>query len=354
MTKHKQQASAKTGMLPGSMVYIGENSPVPTKAIIHIYNNQSYQRIEGFDLDAIHLALAADMHVWVDITGLAAIEKINELCMAFSIHPLIAEDIVNTRQRPKLEVFEHYLFVVFKLLGPPAGRLTYSSEQFSMLVRKNLLLTFRETENYSLNSLYQRLSAELSMVRVQGSDYLTYLVMDNIIDNYFNFVEQSTHALEEMEDLLIEDPEAVSLQAIYTIKRQTLILRKTISPLRDIIHLLLDDTNQFIDENYRLYYRDLHDHTIRLLESIDLHHHMTSGMLEIYLSTLNNRMNQTMKVLTQFASIFIPLTFIVGIYGMNFDYMPELKYHYGYPTVLIVMFVLVMGMLYYFKRKKIF
>ena len=354
MTKHKQRASAKTGMLPGSMVYVGENSPLSSQAVIHIYNNQVYQKIHGFDFIAIQDALAADMHVWVDIKGLANIEEINDLCIEFAIHPLIAEDIVNTHQRPKLEVFEHYLFMVFKLLRPTENQLTYKSEQFSLLVRKNLLLTFRESDYYRMDTLYHRLNSELSMVRLQGSDYLTYLIMDNIIDNYFNFVEQSTQALEDMENLLIEDPESVSLQAIYTIKRQTLILRKTISPLRDIIHLLLDDPNQLIDESYRLYYRDLHDHTIRLLESIDLHHHMTSGMLEIYLSTLNNRMSQTMKVLTQFASIFIPLTFIVGIYGMNFDYMPELKYHYGYPIVLGVMFLMVIGMLYYFKRKKIF
>lgn len=351
---HRKHSSAKAGMPPGSVVYVGENPPQKSSVIIHVYDDHSYQKYTGFNLGAIQDALATEKHVWVDVSGLSDIEQINELCKRIAIHPLIVEDIVNTKQRPKLEVFDHYLFMVFKLLGPPTTSVAYSSEQFSLLVRKNLLLTFRESDNYDLSSLYKRLNAELPMMRIQGSDYLAYLIMDSVIDNYFNFVETSTTMLETMEDLLINDPESVNLKEIYTIKRHTLTLRKTITPLRDIMHLLLDDPSELIDENYRLYYRDLHDHTIRLLESVDLHHDMTTGMLEIYLSTLNNRMNKTMKILTQFASIFIPLTFIVGIYGMNFTYMPELNYHYGYPAVLTGMALLAGFMLYYFKRKKIF
>ncbi len=351
---HKKHASEKTGMPPGTMVYIGENPPQKTQITTHVYDNHSYFKHEGFHLEKIHQALAADKHIWIDVCGLADTQILQNLCEEFAVHPLIAEDIVNTRQRPKLEIFEHYMFMVFKILGAPTSKLTYTSDQFSLLVKKNLLLTFRESSHYDLSALYKRLRAELSMIPLQGSDYLTYLIMDNVIDTYFNFVEESTQALEKMEDFIISDPEQVNLQEIYTIKRHTLTLRKTISPLRDIMQLLLDDPRQLIDENYRLYYRDLHDHTIRLLESVDLHHHMTTGMLDIYLSTQNNRLNQTMKVLTQFASIFIPLTFIVGIYGMNFDYMPELKFRYGYPAVLGFMVILVIAMLFYFKRKKIF
>jgi len=354
MLSYKKLSSAKVGLPPGSVVYIGENPPQPSKITIHTYDSHSYRTDDTFNLSAIQESLTAGKHVWIDVSGLADVTRIGTVCEELAIHPLIVEDIVNTRQRPKLEVFEHYLFMVFKLLNVQAEKLTYTNEQFSMLVRKNLLLTFRESDQYDLTSLYQRLSTQLSMIRQQGSDYLAYLIMDNVVDSYFNFVEATTSKLEKMEDLLIADPEKIGLQEIYTIKRNTLTLRKTIAPLRDIMNLLLEDPSRLIEPNYRLYYRDLHDHTIRLLESIDLHHDMTSNMLDIYLSTLNNNMSRTMKVLTQFASIFIPLTFISSIYGMNFVNMPELKLRYGYPTVLIGMTIMVISMRIYFKRKKIF
>ncbi len=351
---YKQHQSSKTGMLPGTIVYIGELPAKPSHAWIHIYSDHEYQKGEGFDLDLIHKALAQQKHVWVDITGLGNVDDINQLCAEFGVHPLIIEDIVNTHQRPKLEVFEHYQFMVFKLLNLRAKALRYNTEQFSMLVKKNLIMTFRESNQYDMQPLYQRLGAELSMIRQQGSDYLTYLIMDNIVDNYFNFVERSTHELEVMENFLIEDAEKIQLKMIYSIKRHSLTLRKTIAPIRDIIHLLLQEKPQLIKANYRLYYQDLYDHTLRLLESVDLHYDMASSMLDIYLSTQNNRMSQTMKVLTQFASLFIPLTVITGIYGMNFEYMPELKWHYGYFAVLGLMGFVFGGMLYYFKKMKIF
>ncbi|MFI4955567.1 MAG: magnesium/cobalt transporter CorA, partial [Gammaproteobacteria bacterium] len=245
-------------------------------------------------------------------------------------------------------------FIVFKLLEHPAENATYTTEQFCLLVKQNLLLTFRESNTYDLSSIYKHLSTAHSLVREQGSDYLTYLIMDYIVDDYFNFVEATEVLLEEIEDQLIKNPESIQLPSLYTIKRRTLTLRKTIAPMRDIVHLLLDDHGELINKRYYLYFRDLHDHCIRLVESIDLHREISSNMLDIYLSTLNNRMSQTMKILTMFASIFIPLTFIVGVYGMNFKNMPELSWQYGYPTVIIGMVLLAGTMLFYFKRKKLF
>lgn len=354
MATYKKQTSDKSGMPPGTIIYVGANPPQATQCVVHIYDSQNYQTFTEYDFVIVHEALAHNKHVWIDIAGLADTNQINQVCNELKIHPLIIEDIVNTQQRPKLELFELYAFLVFKLIGPPSKRFTYTSEQFSLLMKKNLLITFRESKNYDLSPLYQRLQSELSMIHRKGSDYLTYLVMDNIVDHYFNYVEDLTDVLEKMEDSLIADPEKISLKEIYTLRRHALTLRKSIGPLSDIVHLLLTDDAQLINAAYRLYYRDLYDHTLRLLESINMTHDMTSSMLDIYLSTLNTGMNRTMKVLTQFASIFIPLTFIVGVYGMNFDYMPELKWHYGYPAVMTLMACIVLGMLYYFKRKKIF
>ena len=243
---------------------------------------------------------------------------------------------------------------MFKLLSEEAHHhLTYHSEQFSLITKKNLLITFRESNNFNFLLLYDRLNTTYSIIREHGIEYLTYLIMDSVVDNYLHLVEEAEAVLTGIEELLIHSPEKVSLNTLYTIKRRNMTLRKTISPLRDIVHLLLSEHSRLMNPNYLLYYRDLHDHCIRLVELINLHHEMATGMLEIYLSSLNTHMNETIKVLTLFASLFIPLTFIVGVYGMNFVDMPELKWHYGYAGVWVVMATLASGMLYYFKRKKL-
>lgn len=354
MSTHKKLASAKTGLLPGTAVYVGENPPTATKIIVHIYDTEQYRALNGFSTQEIRTALNSGQHVWIDVSGLKDSKLITKICNEYAIHPLVIEDVLNTKQRPKLDIVDNFLFIVFKLLETPADQLTYNTEQFCLLMNQNLLLTFRESEAYDLSPLYKRLSAEHSLIREHSSDYMTYLIMDYIVDDYFNFVEATAELLEKIEDQLIKKPESIELQSVYTIKRRTLTLRKTIAPLRDIVHLLVADHGDFINNRYELYFSDLHDHCIRLVESIDLQREMSSSMLDIYLSTLNNRMNETMKVLTMFASIFIPLTFVVGVYGMNFKFMPELDWHYGYPLVMGGMAFLVVLMLYYFKRKKLF
>lgn len=350
---HKSKASAKAGMLPGSAVYVGENPPLETKLLIHIYDKENYQKTDFFDPLLLHSALEKGQHIWIDVCGLADTKQITTLCKNFAIHPLIIEDILSTHQRPKLDDLGDTLFVVFKLLDPPKGQPRFKKEQFSMVLQKNLLITFRESENYDLNSLYKRLSTETSLIGEQHCGYLSFLIIDRIIDDYFTLVEQGEDTLTAIEDLLIKDPPSISLNDLYTIKRRTMTLRKVIAPLRDILHRLAAQTNHLVAKEFLIYYEDLFDHSERLLDSLNLQREMITGILEIYLSTLNNRMNETMKVLTVFASLFIPLTFIVGIYGMNFVYMPELKWRYSYPAVLLFMLVLALCMIYYFKRKKL-
>lgn len=219
MTHHKQDASAKSGMPPGSAIYIGANPPLPSKVNIHIYDKKTYTLQEGFNFDVMHAALGAGKHVWVDVYGLKNTKDISALCEEFGIHPLIAEDILNTQQRPKLDSFDECLFIVFKLLDSAEDELTYSTEQISLVVKRNLLLSFRESDDYDFTSLYTRLSAELSFIREHGSDYLTYLIMDGIVDDYFNFVEESATNLEKMEDLLISAPEDINLGSVAKSKR---------------------------------------------------------------------------------------------------------------------------------------
>ena len=353
MTKRHKHASLKTGLPPGSAVYVGEHAPQATKIQVHIYDNQHYKQYRHAKISQITEALEANQQVWIDLHGLADTQEISHYCSEFGIHPLVVEDILNTGQRPKLDILADGIFIVFKLLGAAENHLTYRTEQFSFIVKKNLLITFRESDRFSFSLLYERLDTTHSIVREHGVDYLSYLIMDSVVDNYLHLVEDAENALNDLEEHLIHNPEKVSLNTLYTIKRRNMTLRKTIAPLRDIVHLLLSEHSRLINPQFLLYYRDLHDHCIRLVELINLHHEMTTGMLEIYLSSLNTHMNETIKVLTLFASIFIPLTFIVGVYGMNFKYMPELEWHYGYPLVMGFMGVLTVGMLYYFKRKKL-
>ena len=353
MVHHTQKASAKSGMLPGTIVYVGENEPKPTVVFVHIYDADSYHIYEELNIQQINQAIKAKQHVWIDIIGLADISKISEWCYAYNIHPLIIEDILNTRQRSKLDMMHDGLFIVLKLLYTHAQQLTYGREQFCMVLKKHLLITFRESDNYDLSPMIERLKTNNSPVREQDIEYLAYLILDNIVDDYFNFVELTEDSLSEIEDKLIVDPATISLKDLYTISRRTMTLHKVIAPLRDVVHLLLSEHGRLINPHYLLHYRDLHDHSIRLVELIDLHREMSTGMLNIYLSAINNRMNETMKVLTLFASIFIPLTFIAGVYGMNFKVMPELNWRYAYPAVMTSMVVLAGIMFYFFKRKKL-
>ena len=354
MRRYKKVASAKTGMLPGTAVYVGAAPPKPTQVIVHIYEKYNYQMVSYFNAEEINAALQAGKHVWIDVFGLADNDFIAGLCKAYSIHPLVIEDLLNTRQRPKLDLVGDYLFIVFKLLEHGEDQFSYSTEQFSLLIKQNLLLTFRESDNFDFAPIYKRLSADQSLVREHGVDYLSYLILDYIVDGYFNFVEATGQLLEQIEDQLIKKPDSIHLQSFYALKRRILTLRNIIAPLCDIAHLLLTNQGALINTRYNLYYRDLYDHCVRLVESIDLHREMSLNMLDIYLSSLNNRMNETIKILTIFASIFIPLTFITSLYGMNFKFMPELEWHYGYPAVLIIMLLLAVIMMYYFKRKKLF
>jgi len=353
MDKYRELPSDKIGMMPGSAVYVGESPPQTTEINIHIYNESLYEIYNKYDFDQVSKALQEDMRVWIDISGLKDSDTITKLGNDFLLHPLLLEDVVNTHQRPKLDIYDNVLFIVFKLLDVIDKQLNYSTEQFSMVVKQSLLITFRESQDYSFKSLYKKLQSPASLPRTSNCDYLAYLVIDGIVDDYFNYVEQVGYALEKMEDMLISQPESIKLRELYMLKRRTLTLSRTIMPIRDIIHILLSDKNNLIEHKYILYFRDLHDHSIRLLQQIDLYREMTVGMLDLYLSTLNNRMNETMKVLTLFASIFIPLTFIAGIYGMNFEFMPELKWRYGYPAIMCFMSFIVVLMLGYFRRRKL-
>ncbi|MDD3296926.1 MAG: magnesium/cobalt transporter CorA [Candidatus Omnitrophica bacterium] len=295
---------------------------------------------------------------WVNIDGVHDFQIIEKIGKHFNIHPLVLEDIVSTGQRPKMEDFEDYLFIAIKMLYQGHGNGDFESEQVSMIIGSNYVISFQEKEGDVFGVVRDRIRNAKGRIRKTGSDYLAYALMDAVVDNYFTILEGMGERIEEMEEELVSNPTPKILQAIHNLKSDTIFLRKSVWPLREVISGLQRTESKLISPSAGVYFRDIYDHTIQVIDTIETSRDMVSGMLDIYLSSVSNRMNEVMKVLTIIATIFIPLTFIAGIYGMNFDTgiskwnMPELHWRYGYAFVWGLMLMVVAGMLTYFKRKK--
>jgi magnesium transporter len=281
------------------------------------------------------------------------VEVLEELNTCFRLHPLVLEDILNTDQRPKMEDYGDYLYIVLKTLFM-AGNLgdEVESEQVSLILGRNFVLSFQEKENPLFEPIRERLRSGKGRLRKMGPDYLVHAVLDAIIDHYFVVLEKLGEKIEFLEEEVVIQPTPSTLQAAHQLKREMIFLRKAVWPLREVIDSLERGESYLIKESTVIYLRDIYDHTIQVIDNIETFRDMLSGMMDIYLSSISNRMNEIMKVLTLIATIFIPLTFIVGSYGMNFKYMPELSWPWGYPLVMALMLVVAIFMLIYFRRKK--
>ena len=277
---------------------------------------------------------------------------IEQVGNSFNVHPLVLEDIANTVQRPKMEDFDDYIFVVLRMLRFDEKDDETKTEQISILLGPDFVISFQEREGDVFDIIRERLRNNKGKIRKMGADYLAYSLIDAIVDNYFVILEKRGETIEEMEDKLVTNPTSETLQALHDLKREMIFLRKSVWPLREVISRLERSESPLINKSTFVYLRDVYDHTIQVMDSVDTFRDMLSGMLDIYLSSVSNRMNEVMKVLTVIATIFIPLTFIAGIYGMNFKYMPELGQAWGYPAVLILMLAIAVVMLINFRRKK--
>lgn len=289
---------------------------------------------------------------WINIDGIQRIDVIEKIGKHFNLHPLALEDIVNTGQRPKMEDFVDYIFVVLKMLHYDEKESETKAEQLSLILGPNWVISFQENEGDVFDPIRERIRADKGRIRKMGADYLVYALIDAVVDNYFIILEKIGEKIEEIEDELVANPAPETLQAIHNLKRQMIFLRKSVWPLREVISRLERWESQLINKSTDIYLRDVYDHTIQVIDAIETFRDMLSGMLDIYLSSVSNRMNEVMKVLTIIATIFIPLTLVAGLYGMNFRYMPELEWPWGYPLVLFVMFVIGVLMLIYFRKKK--
>jgi magnesium transporter len=289
---------------------------------------------------------------WINLDGIHNLEYVEKIGQKFDLHPLVLEDIVNTGQRPKVEDFSNYLYVVVRMLDYDDKRREINSEQVSLIIGSNFVISFQEKEGDVFDFVRERIRQNRGRIRKSGPDYLFYTLIDAIVDNYFIVLEKMGERIETQEEQLILKPLPRTMNEIHLLKREMILLRKSVWPLREVISGIERLDIKLISKTTDVFLRDVYDHTIQVIDTVETFRDMVSGMLDTYLSSVSNRMNEVMKVLTIIATIFIPLTFIAGIYGMNFQYMPELGWHFGYFAVVGVMVIIFVGMLFYFKKKK--
>jgi len=349
--RKKSKHHKKIGQVPGTLIYTGDKL------------NDFYIELFDYNLDKIEekkIKLVEDVFkykttdsvTWINFNGLSHIEQIEKIGKHYDLHPLVLEDIVNTSHLSKIDEFEAYIFIVLKMLYYDEKN-TLVSEQVSFILGHNFVLTFQEAEGDVFDALRDRIRTAKGRIRGLGSDYLLYTLIDAVTDHYYSILETIEDKIEDLEDNLFNGQSHSELsQQIQALKREILKIRRAIFPLREIISRIEKTDHILILDKTLHYYRDIYDHIIQVSENIDIYREMTWGLMDMYMTAISNRMNEVMKVLTIIATIFIPMTFITGVYGMNFEYLPELKYKYSYLIFWFVMIVLFLGMLWYFKKKK--
>jgi len=289
---------------------------------------------------------------WINIDGINDKELIEKIASHFNFHPLLIEEIQDIERRPKIEDFEDYVFLLLKVFQYDEILNEINSEQISIIFGKNYVISFQENPGDPFNPIREKIRTSKGRIRKMGTDYLVYSLLDIIIDNYFFVLEKVGEKIELLEEELVSNPKPKTLHLIHNLKQQMIALRKSVWPSREIIDLLQRGELKLIQRTTKIYLRDLYEHTIQVIDAIETYRDILSGMIDIYLSSISNKLNEIMKVLTIIATIFIPLTFVAGVYGMNFKFMPELYLPLAYPIVLTAMLLIAAGMLYYFKKKK--
>ncbi|MFH1662433.1 MAG: magnesium/cobalt transporter CorA, partial [Chloroflexota bacterium] len=321
----------KAGLPPGTLTYLGDKKVDKVKISLIDYDEAQFQEKEVKTAEECFSFKNTPTVTWINIDGVHDIELIEKLGRIFDLHPLILEDIVNAQQRPKMEDSGNYIFIVLRMLHYDAKDNEVKSEQVSLVLGSNFVISFQESEGDVFEPIRERIRKSKVRIRKMGADYLAYALVDAVVDNYFIVLEKLGEIIEGIEDKLIQAPTPETLQIIHSLKREAISLRKSVWPLRELISGLDRAETPLIHKSIKIYIRDVYDHTIQVIDTIESFRDTITGMLDIYLSSVSNRMNEVMKVLTIFAAIFIPLTFIAGIYGMNFSFMPELSWHWGYP-----------------------
>lgn len=349
----KSAASKNLGKAPGELVYHGEKENLETLLEVHEYTIDEYNTHETKQIKKIFDVKGNNRVTWINVNGLNNAQDITKIGEYFKLHPLILEDIVNTNQRPKIDEYENYIFIVLKMLYQSEKSDELLTEHISIIVGHDYVLTFQETEEDIFDSIRERFKNQKSRLRNSGADYLAFLLMDAIIDNYAVVIEMFGTKVEQTEDeLFLEDSREGISRDIQYLKQDLLRLRRNILPSREVISRIVKLESEIITVKTHDYLKDLQDHILQINDNIDLYREMVWGLMDMHMTTMSNKMNGIMKVLTIISTIFIPLTFIVGVYGMNFDNMPELHSKNGYYILWGIMILLFVALLIYFRRKK--
>ena len=352
MPRLLRRRSKKVGLPPGSLVYTGEKVFAPAKITVIDYDDKKYAEREAASFDECPVFSQQPGVTWINVSGIHQVANLEKLGECFQLHPLVLEDILNIDQRPKVEDYDDYLYIVLKTIRPGERLDEITVEQISLILGRNYVLSFQEGNTDIFAPIRDRLVAEKGRIRKSGPDYLAYTLIDLIVDHYFVVLETCAEQIETVEDGVVSHPTPTTLKDVHRFKTDMILLRKSLWPLREVIARMERRESPLIEDATSVYFKDVYDHTIVAIETVETYRDILSGMLDIYLSSVSNRLNEVMKVLTIIATIFMPLTFIVGLYGMNFKYMPELEWHYGYYMVLGFMAVVALIMLAVFKKQK--
>lgn len=345
--------SEKAGLEPGSLVHVGGRKTAKPKITAMVYNAS---RLSEEELETIGDAFplwGAPSVTWINVDGIHQVDVVQELGERLGLHPLVLEDILNPEQRPKMEDLGDYLYMVVRMLDWDEALHDMTTEQMSVLVGPNYVVSLQEEPGGDvLDPIRMRIRGGKGRLREEGPDYLAYTILDGVVDRYFGVLESLGETVEDLEGELVTNPSTDALHRLHDLKREMIYMRKAVWPLREVVAGLERCESPLIRTSTRPYLRDVYDHAIQVMDSVETLRDMLSGMLDIYLSSISNRMNEVMKVLTVFASIFAPLTFLAGVYGMNFRYQPEFGWRWAYPALWLVMVTIGLVMLWFFRRKR--
>jgi len=341
-----------TGLAPGTPVYIGERRVESTKITVFDYDMARVQERQLENVEDCGAFKESPGVAWINVDGIHDVSVVETVGKIFAIHPLVQEDILNTNQRPKIEEYDSYLFAVVKMLYEEPETHAIQAEQVSIIVTPKIVISFQERAGDVFNPVRERLRSGKGIVRQRGSDYLAYCLIDAIVDHYYLIIENLEDRILPLEEQVVDDPRPAVMRGMHSLKNDLVFLRRSLWPLREMLARMEREQLPLIRPDTRPFLRDVYDHTIQVIEILESFQEIISGLLDVYLTSISNRMNNIMKVLTIIATIFIPLTFIAGVYGMNFQHMPELAWRWSYPAVWGVMLLVFVGMVIFFKRKK--
>jgi magnesium transporter len=352
MAKRLKGISKKAGLPPGVLIHIGNQKETQVKVTVIDYNKTEYHQQVHTKVPELSRFKISDTVTWINVDGIHDIGVVEAVGKHFDLHNLLLEDVLNTQHRPKIEEFEHCVFVALKMLGINETRDTIVSEQVSLVLGENWVISFQEQEGDLFDGLRQRLQDNVGVVRSKGADYLMYRLIDTIVDNYFFVTEYISDTNEELEERVMINVEDELMLQIQRLRKRLIKLRKAVVPLREVVSFLYKDVGILVSDETSPYLRDVYEHVIQVNESIEVQREILSSVMDLYLSNISHRMNQVMQVLTIIATIFIPLTFVAGIYGMNFAYMPELQYKYGYFVIWGIMILIALYLIRYFRKRR--